>query len=177
MLKFGNISLRPVEDLDLDVLFALESSFFLNTKSALFAADSFYKFKQRFYETAFWGEEAGLALILNAEGSIIGKLEYSQKSKESLDVSGIIYKKEDRNKGNMTLALKSFSAFLFQKYKINRLQILVPDYNRAAIAAVQKCGFVFEGIARQALYFGGRFVDLCQFALLREDCKNIEKLF
>ena len=175
MIKAKNILLRPVEEVDLDMLFVLESAAFLQMDNAFFTMESFYKFKQRFYQTGFWNDDEGISLILDKQGRILGKIEYRKCNSDALTLYFLLYKEEDRGQGYMGEALPLFASFLFAIKKINRLQLDIPDYNTAAIAAAQKGGFSFEGIARQALFQKGRYLDLCVYSLLREESKPVDK--
>ncbi|NGX43948.1 MAG: hypothetical protein K1060chlam3_00105, partial [Candidatus Anoxychlamydiales bacterium] len=88
---------------------------------------------------------------------------------DAQELKYIIFDEKNRGKGFMKEALKVFSSFLFSNRKINRLQLAIPDYHRASIAVAQKCGYIFEGIAREAIFSNGKYLDVCIYSLLRKE--------
>jgi RimJ/RimL family protein N-acetyltransferase len=179
MLKGSKLTIRPIKEKDLDEFFCLFNSVRLQVGVFFEELGSEYQFKKNYQKTGFWGENKGTALIVDQEEKIIGVLWFSKIVPyfDSLELSYIIFKEKERGKGYMTESLSLFSAYLFATKKINRLQLSIPDYHRASIAVAQKCGYTFEGIARQAVFNRGKYTDLCLYSLLREECKNIDKLF
>jgi RimJ/RimL family protein N-acetyltransferase len=76
---------------------------------------------------------------------------------------------EDRCKGYGTQALRMLLRFAFAELNLFRVTANVPEYNEAAIALVQKFGFVQEVCRRQALERDGRRWDFYIFGLLSEE--------
>ena len=114
-------------------------------------------------------------MILDSQERMLGYIKFKKKQfEDSFELAFFIFSSKDRGKGLMTEALNQFCSYLFTTRRVNRLQLSIPDYNRAAIAVAQKSGFVFEGIARQALFSKGKYIDLCRYALLREENKEAE---
>jgi RimJ/RimL family protein N-acetyltransferase len=69
----------------------------------------------------------------------------------------------------MTEALSLFTDYLFQSLKINRVQLIIADGNIASEKVAQKCGFTYEGTARQAMFQRGRHRDMKLYSLLRDE--------
>lgn len=171
------ISLRPIQEKDLSSFFHLREKMRLRFEFFPDDLGSEYKFKKKFYETGFWEDSKGISLIIDSNEKIIGMLWYGGSSLgEGFDLGFCIFNEEDRAKGYMKEALSLFSSYLFAIKKINRLQLLIPDYHRAAMAVAQKCAYSFEGIARKSAFYKGKYVDLCIYSLLRSECKNIDRL-
>jgi RimJ/RimL family protein N-acetyltransferase len=76
---------------------------------------------------------------------------------------------DDRRKGIGTQALRMLLRFAFAELNLFRLTAAVPEYNRGAIALLQKFGFVQEICRRKALERDGRRWDLYIFGLLNEE--------
>ncbi len=172
-----NIILRPLKEKDLEDFFRFKEKLRLSG-SILFFDDlsSEFKFKQKFAKTGFWEDLEGSTLLLDRKERMLGFISFHRiHFTETLDLSFYIFRPEDRGKGFMSEALLLFSQYLFSTKKINRLQLHIPNYNRAAMAVAQKCGFSFEGILREALFCKGQYVDLCLYALLRNDVKSLGK--
>ena len=132
---------------------------------------------EKFQQKGFWEETSGMMLIVDRKENILGALIYkSSDLYQSIDIKYAIFDEEDRGQGFMKEALSLFSAYLFSTKQANRLQLSIPNYHRASIAVGQKCGYVFEGIARGASFNRGKYIDLCIYAMIREECKSIENL-
>jgi RimJ/RimL family protein N-acetyltransferase len=74
-----------------------------------------------------------------------------------------------QGQGIMTEALSLFTDYLFQSTKIHRVQLIIADGNIASEKVAQKCGFTYEGTARQAMFARGRHWDMKLYALLRDE--------
>ena len=177
MIQGKDITLRPLHEQDLAVFFSLLGALPLISEFIFKDLISEFKFKKQFEKTGFWEDEKGIIAILNKENNIIGAVFFEPcYPMEAIELRYCIFEEKDRGCGYMKQALKLFSAYLFATKKIHRLQLFIPDYHKASIAVSQKCGYIFEGIARRALFFKGKYIDLCMYSLLRDECKNIAKL-
>ena len=76
---------------------------------------------------------------------------------------------EDRGKGYGTQALRMLLRFAFAELNLFRVSAMVPEYNTAALALLQKFGFVEEVRRRQSLERDNRRWDLLIFGLLSEE--------
>ncbi|MBI5346937.1 MAG: GNAT family N-acetyltransferase [Chlamydiae bacterium] len=178
MITARNIKLRPLRERDLVEFFQLLDLAYLSSDFFMKELGSEYKFKKKFMETGLWEDDEGYILILDLKDRIIGTVSYKKAGfLDAYELTYLIFKTEDRGKGYMKEALSLFSAYLFSSKKINRLQLSIPDYHRASIAVAQKCGYVFEGIAREAAFSKGKYLDLCIYSMLRKECKNIDRLY
>ncbi len=177
MLNGQNVLLRTVKEGDLELLYTYFNSVQLKGEYLSSEILSEHQFRLQFFETGFWEQEKGTLLLMKEE-RLIGALWFEkQTSFDCLDIHFYIFQPQDRGKGYMKEALALFCAYLFAIKKIERLQISIPDYSKAALRVAQKCGFQFEGIARSAFFHRGQYLDLCIYSLLRSECKNIEKIY
>lgn len=74
--------------------------------------------------------------------------------------------KEYIQKGIMTLAAKGFIKYLFEDYKLNRIEIRVATGNYASQNVAKRLEFTLEGTLREAENLDGRFVDHNVYSLL-----------
>lgn len=75
-----------------------------------------------------------------------------------------------RDRGLGTDAIKLVMAFAFYDVGLNRLHSSILETNSASIKAyVEKCGWSIEGTSRMHVWRHGRFLDLLQIGVLRED--------
>ncbi|OWY37877.1 GNAT family N-acetyltransferase [Xenophilus sp. AP218F] len=71
--------------------------------------------------------------------------------------------------GYMSEALGAILPWGFQHMALNRVEAQVHPDNAASLKLLRKLGFQQEGRLRQAGYWLGRYQDLLQLALLRQD--------
>lgn len=177
MLKGQNIHLRCVTEADLLDLHAYFSSIRMKGEYLSSELISQHQFRQQFLETGFWTDSKGMLLVIFQEKTVGAIWFEKQNFFDCLDLHFYIFEKENRGKGLMQEALHIFSRYLFATKKVQRLQISIPDYSKAALRLAQKCRFQFEGIARSAFFHRGDYLDLCIYSLLRAECKEIEKIY
>ncbi|NGX55918.1 MAG: putative ribosomal N-acetyltransferase YdaF [Candidatus Anoxychlamydiales bacterium] len=178
MIESHLLKIRPIKEKDLDVLYALLEQSILKNEFFPKNIESEYKFKRNFLENGLWDENDASTIITNLKDEIIGMITYQRAALiDALEIKYIIFNEKNRGRGFMKEALNLFSKYLFSTKQINRLQLAIPDYHRASIAVAQKCGYIFEGIARGALFSKGSYLDLCIYSMLRDESKNIDKLF
>lgn len=178
MIIGKKINLRLVKEKDLGELQNLLETLSFTCDGFLDKLESQHIFLDRFQRNGFWGEKEGMMVITDKKDFVIGAMFMKKYDLyQSYDIKYAIFKEEDRNKGYTKESLSLFSAYLFSTKRINRLQLAIPDYHRASIAVAQKSGYKFEGIARGATFNKGRYVDLCIYSMLREECQNIENLY
>ena len=79
---------------------------------------------------------------------------------------------EDRDKGYGTQALRMLLRFAFAELNLFRVSAMVPEYNEAAIALLEKFGFMQEVCRRKALERDGRRWDLYIFGLLKDEWQS-----
>jgi ribosomal-protein-alanine N-acetyltransferase len=180
MLEGKNLHLRTVKEGDLPALYSYFDSIRMKGEYLSSELLSEHQFRLEFFETGFWSDEKGTLVIIK-EDQPVGALWFErQVFFDCLDIHFYIFRTEDRGKGLMKEALELFSSYLFATKKIERLQISVPGYSKAALRVAQKSGFQFEGIARSALFHRGGYLDLCIYSLLRSERvskQSFEKIY
>ncbi len=178
MIEGSKINIRMLCEKEVDLYFYLCRDFFFK-ESCFFSPaylSSKHSFLEKFKENALWGELEGVALIVDKEDekNIIGSLWFQKAPAfDAFEISYAIFKKENRGNGFMGNALFLFTSYLFYTKKINRLQLYIPDYNRAALSVAKKCGYIFEGIARKAFFNKGKYIDVCLYSILREEKQSV----
>jgi len=69
-------------------------------------------------------------------------------------------------RGYGTEATELMLAHAFRRLALHRVALTVFEFNTRAIRAYEKCGFVVEGRARQAIFRDGRFWDEIHMSIL-----------
>lgn len=72
-------------------------------------------------------------------------------------------------RGYMTAAVKTVAPFAFGALGLHRLEAACIPTNKASSRLLEKCGFKFEGHARQYLCINGQWQDHLLYARLRDD--------
>ena len=82
---------------------------------------------------------------------------------------GYWLRKEATRQGRMTEAARACIDFAFRHMGAHRIRVAAATDNHPSLAIIRRIGFRFEGIARQAEWCDGRWLDHAIFALLATD--------
>ncbi len=81
----------------------------------------------------------------------------------------MIGSQENRGKGIGGFAVKAMLDHAFFNLNLRRIELGVLESNAAALRLYEKCGFVREGLQRQAVYKNGQYHNLILMSILREE--------
>lgn len=171
MIRGKLMQLRTVREADLDRLYALLSDIANRGDFVPLQIPSASTFRRQFHETGFWSEDYGRFLIVNPAEEIIGSIWFFKSIPyfDGLEIGYIMFDLQQRRQGIMTEALSLCADYLFQSTNVHRLQLIIAEGNIASTKVAQKCGFTYEGTARQAMFQRGRHRDMQLYALLRHE--------
>jgi ribosomal-protein-alanine N-acetyltransferase len=172
MLKGKVITLRPVQEEDLPVLY--EHSLDLDNRGAFWPLfiQTMTELRKEFGEHGFWSQNRGLlVLVENASGKVIGQISYfpTVPYLDELEIGYINYDTSQRRKGAMTEALTLLTRYLFDLKHINRIRLCIDTENKASRRVAEKGGYKHEGTQRGAMYHRGQHRDMELYAVLRSD--------
>jgi [ribosomal protein S5]-alanine N-acetyltransferase len=174
MIRGQNITLRVVQEKDLETLFRYSSD--IDNCGEFFPLwlPSDAVFKHDFHQHGFWREHWGRLVIVDQADVMLGSIWFYQAMSyfDALEIGYLLFDRGSRNKGYMTEALALLARYLFDTRKIRRLQLTVVVGNLASKRVAEKCGFISEGIARKAVFLRGQNMDLEWFSLLREEAEQ-----
>ncbi|MFX0139084.1 MAG: GNAT family N-acetyltransferase [Candidatus Hodarchaeota archaeon] len=77
--------------------------------------------------------------------------------------------KENQGKGYGTEALRLLVDYGFNTLNLNRIELIVYDFNIKAMKSYKKVGFIEEGRKRQATFKNGKYHDVIIMSLLQEE--------
>ncbi len=77
--------------------------------------------------------------------------------------------KENRSKGYGTDALMAIMRYAFDELGFHRLDISRLATNQASAHVFAKCGIVEEGVKRDYVYKGGKYIDLVEAGILADE--------
>jgi RimJ/RimL family protein N-acetyltransferase len=86
-----------------------------------------------------------------------------------------IYRPEDQGQGYMSESVSLLVAYLFGTQHIDRIQATTLPDNVASQKVLERCGFQFEGVMRQALFHQGRSQDLRLYAIVRDNARLLKE--
>jgi RimJ/RimL family protein N-acetyltransferase len=127
---------------------------------------------QRFFYSRIMGSDF-LAMAIHARDTdrLIGTCAFSQLDGDngSTLYHITIGEPDAWGKGYGTEATELMLAHAFMRLALHRVALTVFEFNPRAIRAYEKCGFVVEGRARQAIFRDGRFWDEIHMSVLLEE--------
>ena len=88
---------------------------------------------------------------------------------QSAELHIMIGDKVDQGRGIGSFALSEMLSHAFKNLNLQRVELTVLAENTRAQHVYEKFGFVCEGKKRKAKFKNGQFVDMLQYALLREE--------
>ena len=104
----------------------------------------------------------------------MGFFNFSHKAR-SAEVGIMIGNKEFWNQGYGTEAITLLLKHGFETLNLNRIMLQVYEDNPRAIRCYEKAGFIHEGSLRQARYHNGRYYDVLNMGILREEWDQKEE--
>lgn len=113
-----------------------------------------------------------LVVVLQGTDRIAGNVTYHQvgygpnEGSQAYNI-GIALDPAHRGKGYGVEAQRLLAAYLFATYPVMRVEASTDVYNLAEQRALEKAGFIREGIARKAQWRAGQYHDLVTYSKLR----------
>jgi RimJ/RimL family protein N-acetyltransferase len=104
-------------------------------------------------------------------GTVIGMINTNTIEMEhrSTEIDVVIGHPDYREQGYGTDAIREFLRFLFDTVGLHRVWLGTYEYNARARRVYENLGFVQEGVAREADYVDGRWVDSVLYGILEEE--------
>jgi len=173
MLQGKKVKLRPMEMSDIALMdFLVRSGDVLhNLTTWLPISDSLAAKESYFGERIKKGRSTEPQFaITTLDNTVIGSTGIIQTDFRNSEVMVHIFVGADyTGRGYGTEAMNMLVDFIFMEMNIQRIVLNVFDFNERAISSYKKVGFVEEGRLRQELYRSGKYHDIVQMAVLKED--------
>ena len=77
--------------------------------------------------------------------------------------------KDHTGRGYMTEALRGAMAFVFDEYKLHRIEAFIVPENQPSINLVKRLGFHYEGLRKSYMHINGEYRDHEAFYILEDD--------
>lgn len=125
------------------------------------------------YNCFLEGSLVPLWICLKETGEIIGRVSFFNFAFGGMMscACGYHLDKDQTGKGYMTEALKGAMAFVFDEYKMHRIEAFILPENEPSLNLVKRAGFHYEGQRFSYMHINGRYRDHEAFYILEEDVK------
>jgi RimJ/RimL family protein N-acetyltransferase len=133
---------------------------------------------QRFFDSRVMGTDfLAMAIHLRESDRLIGTCAFSLLDGDSGSTLFhiTIGERDAWGKGYGTEATELMLAHAFTRLALHRVALTVFEFNTRAIRSYEKCGFVVEGRAREAICRGGRYWDEIYMSVLAEEWEARQK--
>jgi RimJ/RimL family protein N-acetyltransferase len=132
------------------------------------------KFELDFIErTAASTTDIALGIVSSDDDRLLGTaglMQIDWKNRSAL--FGIsIGERADRGKGHGTEAARLIVALAFERLNLNRVGLVVYEFNQAGIRSYERVGFRREGVLRDYVFVDGRYWNAHTMAILRAEWK------
>jgi len=140
-----------------------------NTHTSIADSAGFINFVLSRYER---GESGDWGIVLKSNGKFIGTCGFVTLNLQHLcGEIGYVLSRRYWNQGLATEAVRRLIRFGFDEMGLNRIEAMHMVENLASGRVMQKAGMTYEGLLRQKVYAKGRFHDVCEYAILRQDIR------
>lgn len=173
MLIHPDFKVRHIDERDLDILIPHLNNLEARGQFLPCRLTSPHAIRQQFHQNGLSGDDFERLVLVDREDTIIGSIWHFKSVPyfNAREIGYILFAEAQRNKGLASLAVALLADHLFRSTHINRLEIRMDTRNAASEKVAIKCGFQKEGVARGANFVHGRHVDMCVYALLRDDAR------
>jgi [ribosomal protein S5]-alanine N-acetyltransferase len=172
LVKGKNVYLRAIREADLNQYAAYISDIEMRGPYFPIYIDSESSLKKMYAEDGFMTEEHGdLYICSMGDDTPLGILYYFKATPyyDGLEIGYRLFDTGNSGRGIVTEALMLATYMLFVWLKIHRLELKIMPDNIGSKRVAEKCGYQFEGIARQAAFHHGAHHDFAIFSILRHE--------
>jgi RimJ/RimL family protein N-acetyltransferase len=172
MLKGNVITLRPIEEGDLETLYRLQLN--VEARGDYFPQwpQSLSELRKQFAENGMWTNDGGAVVMVdNVSGAIVGELFFfpTVQYMQEMEIGYIVFDTSARGRGVTTEAVQLMTRFLFETKMIGRVRLVIATDNKASRRVAEKAGYKHEGTMRGGWFNKGRWLDGELYAMVRAD--------
>lgn len=167
----ATVTLRPMTDADMPVLELLRTDQEEATRFGFYGFKSNLGVRRDFAESGLLREDGGTLAVV-AEGVTVGTVSWHRVTTAPLSFTwniGIGLVSAGRGKGYGTAAQRALVEYLFGYTQAYRIEAGTETDNYAEQRALEKAGFVREGVVRGAAFRAGRWRDMVTYSVVRPD--------
>jgi len=172
-MKFERIALRPIERADLPYLLDLANDPVVRAQVVGWDWPLSMASQERWFDGGIDTATTRRLLIIAPGGEPIGVTglwDIDWRAGTAMSAIKIGGDQAQRGRGYGTQAIRQMMEFAFVDVGLRRLYAQILACNDASLALYRdKCGWVQEGVARQHVWKDGRYRDVVNLAMLREE--------
>ncbi len=118
--------------------------------------------------------DLSLGIVTRDTGTLIGLAGLGGISgvNRTAEFGLLIGERTSQSKGYGTEATRLMLRYGFSELNLNRIELRVLETNSRGIRAYERAGFVREGCDREAVFRGGRYVDMYRYSILRDEWQH-----
>ncbi len=166
------IHLRPFREDDLEHLDRFSSDPSLSEPFLWFGFRSAEGFRRRWRDDGFLDSDPRLLIVAQSDDAAKGWVSWRQGALHaqaaSFEIGALLFP-EHRGRGVGSAAQRMLVEHLFATNPIHRVWAGTGPDNLAEQRALERCGFVREGVLRQEIFRGGEWHDSVIYGLLRHE--------
>ena len=168
------VGLRPVIESDIAVLDAWVNDQAIHSGYNMFGLEPENGALAGFQARGLLDDEHATLMIVTLDGAIVGSMSYhvvryGPNSGSRAYNIGLSIVPEQRNQGYGSEAQRLLAEYLLQTFPIARVEAETDITNLAEQRALEKAGFVREGVLRKAQWRAGDWHDLVVYSRIRGD--------
>jgi RimJ/RimL family protein N-acetyltransferase len=166
------IRLRPFREEDLEHLDRLSTDPALSKPFLWFGFKSKEGFRRRWETDGFLESDPRLLIVARSDDSPLGWVSWREEGRltsvGTCEIGALLFP-EHRGHGFGTEAQRLLVEYLFSTRPIHKLWAGTETTNLVEQRALERCGFVREGVLRQDLFRDGAWHDTVVYGLLRTE--------
>ncbi|NLW88574.1 MAG: GNAT family N-acetyltransferase [Clostridiaceae bacterium] len=121
------------------------------------------------------GSQCPFWIIKQSDPSlIVGRLAFSSLIRGALQscLMGYHLDRKEEGKGYMTEAILCACDYMFNTWKIHRIQADIMPENQRSVHTIERCGFKYSGTNEKYMAINGQWRDHATYALLNDEYFN-----
>lgn len=126
---------------------------------------------ERWFESLQGNNSVYTYSIKKNNGEYIGNIELSNVDWRirKAEIGIMIGDPSQRGKGIGVEAINLLTGYAFQEFNLHRIYARILAFNKPALRAFEKCGYIKEGVERSGFYTEGKYEDIVSCSILKDE--------
>lgn len=171
VIKYGCITLRAIEERDLDLLFYLINAPEIETCTVGWNFPVSYRAHRQWIEDYRCSSKDIRLMIELSNSKTIGMvmLEDIDWKNRTAEMGIKVGVSQDRMKGDTVDAVRGMLKYAFEELGLNCVRAVILEDNILSHNLCRRVGFTEEGVLRSRTYKRGKFLNLISYSMLKEE--------
>lgn len=175
LLENELIKLRPLEPIDLDLLFSIENnSQYWEVSNTLvpFSRDILSQYLKNAHQDIFEAKQLRLVITRKSDAVIIGLIDLFEYNPQHERAGiGILILNKFKRQGYAKSTLDLFLTYAFKHLDLHQLYANIPSNNKGSLQLFNKMNFEQTGIQKSWIKVRGEFIDVVKLQLINPNHK------